>query len=91
MYIYYDPACAGYAAVGHPEAPFRVLRTAELLRERHPTWLPERPADSFLADEAAILRAHSVAYLRRLVETPPGGMFDPGPCPAGSGRGDGRG
>ena len=77
MHIYYDPACAGYAAPGHPEAPFRVLRTAELLRERHPGWLPERPEEAILAGDEAILRAHSPGLLRRLVETPAGGMFDP--------------
>ncbi len=77
MYIYHDPACAEYAASGHPEAPFRVLRTVELLRERHPGWLPERPESIPLADDEVILRAHSPALLRRLVETPPGEMFDP--------------
>ncbi len=77
MHIHYDPACAGYAAPGHPDAPFRVLRTAEFLRERHPGWLPERPEGMFPAGDEAILRAHSPGLLRRLVETPAGGMFDP--------------
>ncbi|OIO07648.1 MAG: hypothetical protein AUJ52_09860 [Elusimicrobia bacterium CG1_02_63_36] len=30
--VFYDPAVAGYEAPGHPEAPFRVLRSAERLR-----------------------------------------------------------
>ncbi len=77
MHVYNDPACAGYAAPGHPEAPFRVLRTAELLRERHPDWLAAQPLETLPATDEAILRAHSPAYLRRLVETPAGGMFDP--------------
>ena len=76
MHIYYAPTCAGYAAPGHPDAPFRVLRTDELMRERHPGWLPEQPVETLLASDEAILRAHSPAYLRRLVETPAGGMFD---------------
>ena len=77
MHIYHDPTCAGYAAPGHPEAPFRVLDTAALLRERHPGWLPGSPEPALQAEDAAILRAHSPAFLRRLTQTPPGGMFDP--------------
>ena len=74
MYVLYDPTCADYAAPGHPDAPFRVLRTAELLREKHPDWLSEGPVTQ--ADDAAILRAHTPAHLARLHEQTEG-MFDP--------------
>ena len=77
MHVYHDPVCAGYAAPGHPEAPFRVLDTAALLRERHPGWLLEPAEAAPPAGDATILRAHSPAFLHQLVETPPGGMFDP--------------
>ncbi len=76
MHIYHDPACAGYAAPGHPEAPYRVLDTAALLRERRPDWLPAAPQPTLRAGDETILRAHSPAFLRRLTETPDG-MFDP--------------
>ena len=77
MFLLHDPTCAEYAAPGHPEAPFRILRTAELLREKHPGWLPATPAPARLADDAALLRAHTAAHLARLRGQPEGGMFDP--------------
>ncbi len=75
MHVFHDPACAEYAAPGHPDAPFRVLRTAELLREKHPGWLSVSPAQP--ADDEALLRAHTPAHLARLRSQPEGGMFDP--------------
>ena len=78
MHIYYDPTCAEYAAPGHPDAPFRVLKTVELLREKHPAWFPATGTDGALppADDAALLRAHTPAHLARL-RAPEGPMFDP--------------
>ena len=78
MYVYYDPTCAEYAAPGHPEAPFRVLRTAEFLTEKHPDWFPAPGTTGPLplADDAALLRAHTPAHLARL-RAPDGPMFDP--------------
>lgn len=60
MEIVHDPRCAEYAAFGHPEAPFRVLDTATLLRERHPTWRWTQPVS---ADDEALERAHSAAHI----------------------------
>lgn len=82
MVIHYDPAGAGYAAPGHPDAPFRVLKTAELLQERHPEWVfsegEEHRHARELATDEALLRAHSRAYLGRLQSGEEvGGMFDP--------------
>lgn len=59
-----DERCAGYSAPGHPEKPFRVLRTIERLRaqsELQITWAA--PGD---ANETAILRAHSPEHVARL-------------------------
>ena len=72
------PTCAEYAAPGHPEAPFRVLKTAELLTARHPDWFPPSGKTVPLppADDAALLRAHTPAHLARL-HAPEGPMFDP--------------
>ena len=74
MYVLYDPACADYAAPDHPEAPFRVLRTAELLREKHADWF-HGPAIQPATDDELLL-AHTSAHLARLRETV-GGQFDP--------------
>ena len=80
MRILYTPACAEYGAPGHPEAPERVLRTAQHLRAAHPAWF-ERPAadNNGLAADSALLRAHSAAHLARLHA--PTGDFD-GDTPA---------
>ena len=76
MRILYDSRCAGYAAQGHPEAPFRVLRTAELLRARHPDWFPPGDQEIAAANDGDLLRAHTAAHLERLRGST-GGMFDP--------------
>ncbi len=77
MFIHYDPRCAKYAAPGHPDAPFRVLRTAELLREKHPGWFPSAGTTEQVspADDAALLLAHTPAHLARL-RGQEEGMFD---------------
>jgi len=63
MIIVHDPACAGFGSYLRPEQPERIVRTAPLLRERHPDWTWEMPA----AAEAAMLeRAHDRALLLRL-------------------------
>ena len=78
MRVLYDPRCAGYAAPGHPEAPFRVLNTAALLRGKHPGWFPPEGAAEAVppADDATLLLAHTPAHLARLRRQEEG-MFDP--------------
>ena len=78
MHIVYDARCAEYAAPGHPDAPFRVLKTAELLREKHPDWFPDgEAAEQVLpASDTTLLLAHTPAHLERLRGTTEG-MFDP--------------
>lgn len=75
MIIRHDPTCAEYAAPGHAEAPFRVLRTAEYLQGKHPDWFPvDARATDPVADKTLRL-AHSAAHLARL-RTTTTGMFD---------------
>lgn len=61
MVIFHDPICAKYEALGHPEAPFRVVQTAAALRESHADWIWRQPKAA--ADED-ILRVHDVGYVR---------------------------
>ena len=68
--VFSDPATAGYHTEGHPEAPFRVTRTAERLRA---AGLAPRPP-SAEAFEEDLLRVHSAEHLRRLGE---GDFHDP--------------
>jgi acetoin utilization deacetylase AcuC-like enzyme len=63
MVIFYDPKCADYEAIGHPEAPFRVIRTAAALRVGQSAWTWRTPHP---APDDDILRAHSPEYLRRI-------------------------
>ncbi len=63
MVILHDPICANFQASGHPEAPFRVVRTAATLREAHPDWTWQRPAP---APDADLLRAHTAEHVRRI-------------------------
>ena len=75
MIILHDPKCADYQAMGHPESPARVRRTAEYLQEKHPDWEWRKPE---AATEKTILRAHDEAHWERLQEP---GDFD-GDTPA---------
>ena len=66
MKIITDEACAGYARAGHPEKPFRILRTLEKLRAQ--TELPLTFASPGSVADADLLRAHSPAMLARLTQ-----------------------
>jgi acetoin utilization deacetylase AcuC-like enzyme len=59
-----DERCGAYSSPGHPEKPFRVLRTIEKLRNQ--SELPIEWASPGRADEKAILRAHSAAHVESL-------------------------
>ena len=59
-----------------PKRHSGVLKTAELLREKHPAWFGPGASPVRPVDDADLLRAHTPAHLARL-RTPPGGMFDP--------------
>ncbi len=63
MVLFHDPQCGGYQSTGHPEAPFRVIRTAAALREQRPEWTWQVPR---LAGDGEILRVHSAEHLRAL-------------------------
>jgi acetoin utilization deacetylase AcuC-like enzyme len=65
MTIITDPRCTEYRAVGHPEKPARVQRTAELLRDQKALEL--QWAEPALAEDSSLRRGHSEAHLRRLV------------------------
>jgi len=69
--IFHDPRCTEYSAPGHPERPARIERSVPLLKERHPDWEWREPEPP---NEAALLRAHSTAHLRRIREA--AGDFD---------------
>ena len=64
MKIITDEKCTEYSRPGHPEKPFRVARTANLLRTQ--TELPLTWARPGPVSETAILRAHTPALLARL-------------------------
>lgn len=60
--VFSDPSTTGYHTPGHPEAPWRVSKTAERLRAAgHEILPPEKPAD-----DAAILRVHSPKHLENV-------------------------
>jgi acetoin utilization deacetylase AcuC-like enzyme len=63
MVIFHDPKSAGYESSGHPEAPFRVIRTAAALRTAQSAWIWRPPAP---AHDEDILRAHSPEHLKRI-------------------------
>lgn len=66
MTIVTDPRCAEYRAMGHPERPQRVERTAQLLREQRA--LPLSWAGPAAVEDADLLRAHSEGHLARLAQ-----------------------
>jgi acetoin utilization deacetylase AcuC-like enzyme len=65
MIIIHDPRCIEYSAPGHPERPARIESSAPFLKRRHPDWEWREPQ---VANEAAVLRAHSSVHLERIRE-----------------------
>ena len=63
MLVFHDPRCLDYSTPGHPERPARITGSVPLLKERHPQWEWRKPR---LADEAALLRAHSPEHVARI-------------------------
>jgi len=64
MRIITDERCTGYSHPGHPERPERIIATWEKLRSQ--TELPITWSKPSLAEDAAILRAHTAEHLARL-------------------------
>ncbi|MBI4348741.1 MAG: histone deacetylase [Elusimicrobia bacterium] len=57
--VFTDPSTTGYHTPGHPEAPFRVAKSADRLKAAgHRLLAPERPGD-----DAAILRVHTQRHI----------------------------
>ena len=63
MIVFHDARCAEYSLAGHPERPPRILRTVPLLQDRHTNWEWRVPK---LANEEALLRAHSPEHVDRI-------------------------
>ncbi len=64
MLLLHDPRCADYGSPRHPEQPARVVKTAEYLRQAHPSWT-WKTADEDVPDDVLLL-AHTQAHLARL-------------------------
>ena len=71
MLILHDPHCVEYSSSGHPERPQRIVRTAPLLKDRHPTWRWREPT---AATNDQLLRAHLAEHIKRVKD--PIGDFD---------------
>jgi len=69
MKIVYDEKCLMYYSHGHPEAPFRVSKTYELLREKNFEFVKPPPAS-----ESDVLLAHSQKLIRAVKN---GYFFEP--------------
>ena len=65
MIILHDPQCADYGSSMRPEQPARITRSVAHLRHVHPDWNWRVPT---IADESALIVAHTPALLRRLQE-----------------------
>src|SRR6184192_2887323 len=63
MIIFHDPRCAEYSSPGHPERPGRITGSVAILKNRHSEWEWREPT---VADEIALLRAHSPAHIARI-------------------------
>ena len=62
--VFTDPSVTGYHTPGHPEAPFRVSRSAERLQAAgHPLLAPDRPAE-----DSAILKVHSARHVESVAK-----------------------
>ena len=64
MLVIYDPRCADYGLLPHPERPERVTETAAHLRGAFPSWAWAAPGDG--APDATLLLAHTAEHLARL-------------------------
>jgi len=67
MLLYYDPSCADYSSHLHTEQPARIIRSAAHLKAAHPDWEWRLPP---IADEAALLLAHTPALIARIQQPP---------------------
>jgi acetoin utilization deacetylase AcuC-like enzyme len=63
MIIFHDPRCVEYSGPGHPERPGRITGSVATLKNRHPEWEWRKP---IVADEIALLRAHSADHIARI-------------------------
>jgi acetoin utilization deacetylase AcuC-like enzyme len=63
MMIFHDPRCVEYSSPGHPERPGRITGSVAILKDRHPEWEWREP---MVADEIALLRAHSADHIARI-------------------------
>jgi acetoin utilization deacetylase AcuC-like enzyme len=63
MIIFHDPRCVQYSSPGHPERPERITGSVAILKDRHPKWEWREP---MVADEIALLRAHSADHIARI-------------------------
>src|SRR5207253_7668024 len=63
MIIFHDRRCVEYSSPGHPERPGRITGSVAILKNRHSEWEWREPT---LADEIALLRAHSPAHIARI-------------------------
>jgi acetoin utilization deacetylase AcuC-like enzyme len=68
MLIFHDPRCANYGSSMRPEQPARVTRSIAHLQAAHPAWEIRPPPSSDLITDATLLRAHTPAHLRRLMQ-----------------------
>lgn len=67
MILFHDPSCVGYGSHMRPEQPARIARAVPHLKNAHPDWEWRMPGQF---DDAALLRAHAPALLKR-IEVPP--------------------
>lgn len=74
MILFHDSSCVGYGSHMRPEQPARLTRSVPHLRNAHPAWEWRTPG---AVDDAALLRAHTPALLKRLSE--PGDLDDDTP------------
>lgn len=63
MIIFHDPRNAEYSRRGHVDTPARLIRSAQLLRHRHPDWEWREPG---IAEDGMLLRAHTAAHLEAI-------------------------
>jgi Deacetylases, including yeast histone deacetylase and acetoin utilization protein len=63
MIIFHDPRCVEYSSPGHPERPGRITGSVAILKNRIQSGNGAKP---MVADEIALLRAHSPDHIARI-------------------------